>query len=801
MQNRSMNQPNTSPNLSPIKVLVVDDHPNTAMTLARAISQLGPRIEVRSATSGQEALEQVNDGAADILITDMIMPGMTGLELIEKLQKHPAGRPTFSYLVTAYDVPGLKVTARRLNVKDLIVKPVHPERICKIIIQAMEEIDHTRPVKKEGTGSKSFKILIADDLPDNLKLLARYLENEGYDYIQAKDGDETLEKVRSEMPDLVLLDVNMPKKDGFEVLAEIRADAATKHIPVIILTAARLGPMDVQSGLNLGADDYVIKPFDRRELFARIRTKLRVKEAEDLIRRRNRELTLLPEIGKDLSARLNLDELTDLVLRRTVETLGAEVGHIILLNAKGPLHKEYRISTSDTPTSSAQLPPLNDLLEQIRETRDGILIEDSHNDARWLSSTDDPAHSVVIVPMFGRLALMGLLVLVHEQAGYFTVEHQLLLQAIASQAAIAVENARLYTDMATEQQKLAAILKSAADAIMMFDLDGCLSMLNPAAEKLFTDYETKLGLPLARERGYDFLIEALEEIYTSEKANSEEVTWPDQRVFNASFTPIAEGGCVVVLHDVTHFKKLEKVKDEFIATASHDLRNPITSIRGYSQLMQNAGPLNDNQADFVKRIQHASAHMTELVENMLDLAKMDLGAEPKDEILDMTHLLWQIADEFQPQAEVKRQLLTLEKTATSSIVRGDGLQLRQALRNLVGNAIKYTPEGGTVTRSSMNKAGVVQVCTQDTGYGIPAAALPHILARFYRVRNNSHDEIEGNGLGLAIVKSIVEQHNGQISVESKPGKGSCFIITLPLVQLDSSPTSDLEISELDPVTK
>jgi len=308
-------------------------------------------------------------------------------------------------------------------------------------------------------------------------------------------------------------------------------------------------------------------------------------------------------------------------------------------------------------------------------------------------------------------------------------------------------------------------------------------------------------LPLARERGYDFLIEALEEIYTSEKANSEEVTWPDQRVFNASFTPIAEGGCVVVLHDVTHFKKLEKVKDEFIATASHDLRNPITSIRGYSQLMQNAGPLNDNQADFVKRIQHASAHMTELVENMLDLAKMDLGAEPKDEILDMTHLLWQIADEFQPQAEVKRQLLTLEKTATSSIIRGDGLQLRQALRNLVGNAIKYTPEGGTVTLSSVNKAGVVQVCIQDTGYGIPAADLPHIFDRFYRVRNNSHDEIEGNGLGLAIVKSIVEQHNGQISVESKPGKGSCFIITLPLVQLDSSPTSDLEISELDPVTK
>ena len=105
--------------------------------------------------------------------------------------------------------------------------------------------------------------------------------------------------------------------------------------------------------------------------------------------------------------------------------------------------------------------------------------------------------------MFGRFALVGLLVLVHEQPGYFKVEHQLLLQAIASQAAIAVENARLYIDMAREQQKLSAILTSAADAIIMFNSDGCLSMLNPAAEKLFTDYETKFGLPLTRGHGYD----------------------------------------------------------------------------------------------------------------------------------------------------------------------------------------------------------------------------------------------------------------------------------------------------------
>src|SRR6185436_9244128 len=125
---------------------------------------------------------------------------------------------------------------------------------------------------------------------------------------------------------------NMPHKDGFAVLHEIRSDPAIQHIPVIILTAAKLEPTDMQSGLNMGADDYITKPFDRRELLARIRTKLRVKEAEDIMRRRNRELNLLPEIGKELSARLNIEDLTTVLLKRTVETLGAMFGHIIVFN-------------------------------------------------------------------------------------------------------------------------------------------------------------------------------------------------------------------------------------------------------------------------------------------------------------------------------------------------------------------------------------------------------------------------------------------------------------------------------------
>lgn len=609
----------------PVHILIVDDHPNTATTLARAVSQMGPRVEVFAATSGRQAIERVRDHAADILITDMIMPEMNGLELLEKMQDHPGGRPAHVILITAYDVPGLKETARRLKVNEIIAKPVRPERICQIVEKIMKDWEQTKQPAQEKSTRKPFKILLADDHPDNVTLLARYMENEGYEYVTARDGVEAVEKTRAELPDLVLLDINMPKMDGFAALEEIRADPAVQHIPVIILTAARLDPTDIQSGLNLGADDYVTKPFDRLELMARIRTKLRVKEAEDAMRRRNRELSLLPEIGKELSARLDIEELSAVLLRRTVETLGAALGYLLVHGDAKPFQKTY--SASGTPSlgaPDAELPIPERLLKFVEDARQGITIEDTLADERWQAFPGDQSRSAVIVPLFGRHGRLGLLILAHERPKYFNLEHLLLLQAIASQAAIAIENARLYTDMAQEQKRLAAVLQSAADAILMFDAEGQLILLNPAAQKLFTDYESNVGLLLPSGRGYDELVRLMERAQMTQSTLTEEVLWPDGRSFTGQVTPIKEGGHVAVLHDVTYFKNLEQLKNEFIVTSSHDLKNPIAAISGFSYLMSQAGPLNEQQAEFVERIQFSADKMNELAQNMLKLIQTDL---------------------------------------------------------------------------------------------------------------------------------------------------------------------------------
>ena len=602
--------------------------------------------------------------------------------------------------MTAYDVPGLKETTRRLKVHNTIIKPVPTERICQIVKEVIDSMDRESSTPAEvPENPRLFKIMIADDLADNVNLLSRFIKNDGYDYIVASNGIEVLQKAHLEMPDLILLDVNMPQKDGFTALKELRADPDIRHIPVIILTAARPSPDDIQRGLSLGADDYVTKPFDKRELLARIRTKLRVKEVEDAIRRRNRELSILPEIARELSARLDVNELLDVALRRSVETLGAVVGHVITLHSREPLHKEYHISTSGMTPSSLQLPPLNDLVQQIKEKHGSLIIDDIHTDPHWQVGPADLTRSVIIVPMTGRLDLLGLFILAHEQPGYFNMEHQVLLQAIASQASIAVENTRLYASLIQEEQKFAAVLNGAADAILMFDAEKNLLLANPAGHRLFSNYEIKVGQRLPDGLGYDALLRLLDQAQLSSASPAREIHWPDKRVFSAMLTPLSEGGCVIVLHDVTHFKNLEKVKNEFIAAASHDLRNPIASMEGFSRLIEQAGPLNKSQTEFAKRIQNTAESMIELVENMLDLAKMDLGAEPKQEMVNLTHLLSEVADEFQPQAQVKSQLLTLVKSKSGLTIQGDTLQLRQALRNLVSNAIKYTPNGGTITLS------------------------------------------------------------------------------------------------------
>jgi signal transduction histidine kinase len=405
-----------------------------------------------------------------------------------------------------------------------------------------------------------------------------------------------------------------------------------------------------------------------------------------------------------------------------------------------------------------------------------------------------PTHSAVAVPMRAEGRVVGVLAIHSRQPNVFQESDRVLLETLAAQIMAALERLRLFESVDQERHRLDAVLRSAADAILVLDAAGRLQLINPAGARLFTDVETKLGQPLPEGRGYDDLAALLRQASSAPPAplspgvaglTVHQIAWPDQRVFAVVISAIEQGGQVAILHDVTEFKDLERVKNEFLATASHDLKNPLTAVIGYSDLLERVGSLTAQQAAFLGRIKSAARQMHELVQDLLDLARMDLGVQLSLERWDLGALADEVADEFRPQAAAKRQALSV--TEAEAPVMADPARLRQVLRNLIGNAVKYTPEGGRIEVLVSQPDGLAQLQVRDTGLGIPSGDLPYIFDKFYRVQAEDRQGIEGSGLGLAIVKAIVDQHAGTVAVESEVGQGTCFTVSLPLATPAAEP--------------
>jgi two-component system phosphate regulon sensor histidine kinase PhoR len=221
------------------------------------------------------------------------------------------------------------------------------------------------------------------------------------------------------------------------------------------------------------------------------------------------------------------------------------------------------------------------------------------------------------------------------------------------------------------------------------------------------------------------------------------------------------------------------MKSEFVSNVSHDLRSPLTTIKGFVQLLPKAGPLTPQQQEFSAKILKGVEYITELIGDLLDLGKIEAGVGLDMDVCQLDSIISKAVEDLRSQAEAKRQRLDVELTPQLSPVLGNDLRLGQVVANLVDNAIKYTPEGGLISVRANNDNGEIVVSVQDTGFGIPPADQPYIFDKFYRVQSEETDDIKGTGLGLAIVKSVIERHNGRVWVESKPGVGSTFTFMLP----------------------
>jgi two-component system phosphate regulon sensor histidine kinase PhoR len=357
---------------------------------------------------------------------------------------------------------------------------------------------------------------------------------------------------------------------------------------------------------------------------------------------------------------------------------------------------------------------------------------------------------------------------------------------MASGLSAALETSLAYQAAADERSTLAAVLASTPDAVIMMNPSGVVLLANAAVQPMLgLAPDAITGRPLLETVEYA----PLRQLFAVGRPGISELPLPDGRTAQASLVPVTTPfgepvGVAAILRDITVLKSLEQMKNDFVNTVSHDLKNPITIIAGLADLMLRAGPADERHQSRCQDIRDTAQRMAELVGDLLDLGKIEAGLDPYREPCDLVPLVGEALRIVGLHAEAKRVELRadLPREAWANVVP---TRIRQALINLLDNGVKYTPEGGRVTIGgvfSAAGAGTLTLRVSDTGIGIPARDLPHVFDKFFRVQGAFTRGISGTGLGLAITRSIVESHEGRIRVESIEGAGTTFVVELPLVR-------------------
>jgi len=338
-------------------------------------------------------------------------------------------------------------------------------------------------------------------------------------------------------------------------------------------------------------------------------------------------------------------------------------------------------------------------------------------------------------------------------------------------------------DLSSERDTLSAVLDTMADGVVVTDPAGRVNLLNPAARDLLNIRTEAVDgqrlMELVRDNELHQVIAACQEEKSRQQAEVSLIL--PLRYLSAIATPLENnGGVLLTLHDLTRMRQVETSQKEFVSNVSHELRNPMASIKAMVETLE-SGAVADRRValDFLARMRGDVDRINALVDDLLELSRMESGqftivAEP----LSLAPVVHTVSRQFSQQAEARQVNIVADLDESLPLVMADGEKLTQVFVNLVENSLKFTPANGSISIRARAEDGHVQVQLRDTGIGVAPQHLPHLFERFYKVDRSRRDS--GTGLGLAIVKQLVEAHGGRISVESREGEGCSFTFTVPL---------------------
>lgn len=524
-------------------------------------------------------------------------------------------------------------------------------------------------------------VLVVEDDPNVLGLLRKALARD-YQVVACSSGEEALKILREEECSLVITDLLLPGTSGLEILQA--ANELARPPAVIIITGYASLDSAVQA-TNDGALAYMTKPFNIDHLQSRVAKVLAQWETgcyASSLQERIQKLLALNQTSHGIGRALSLQEVLGSTLHATVQLADMERAVVLLLE-----EDRFSVFPPEEPLEVWQLDVERGVGGRALVNRRPEVIADARQDPRIPAELQRlGVRAWVVLPLAAGGEPLGLLYALNSHPTDFHRDQVEILSILASQVAVAIENAQLFTQL---------------------------------------------------QQAYDQL------------------------------------------------QELDQLKDEFIGLVSHELRTPLHSINGFVQLLL-GDKITDpaTRRDCLLRVANQTEHLRRLVEELLDLSRIEAGRLTIDKApLALGPLITDVVANLRGMAEEKGVTLEVALLPTLPLLEADGQRLRQVITNLVHNGIKFTPPPGQVTVAAEAEDGEVIISVTDTGPGIPSQALPRLFERFYQI-GDVFAHHEGMGIGLYISKRIVEAHGGRIWVKSEVGKGSTFYVALPLLALD-----------------
>jgi two-component system phosphate regulon sensor histidine kinase PhoR len=420
---------------------------------------------------------------------------------------------------------------------------------------------------------------------------------------------------------------------------------------------------------------------------------------------------------------------------------------------------------------------------------------------------DAPVRAVMLAPMTVRERPIGMLGVSSPQPNAFAAVDPRPLRILADQAAAALEKARLYTEIRRQKRHMEAVIRHMADGVVVLGPDGRVMSVNPAAERMLgvreadvlgwlpteeVDDERLQGLarvcrPL--DQSETPLHPALLDADDSDACPEVTVFTPKPYVLKVLSSTIRTetgepSGEVRVLHDVTHEREIEQMKDDFVSTVSHELRTPLFSIKGFVDLiLKGKVPDPAVQREFLSRVLEQANHLSAIVSDLLDAARLESGRfELRRTSVDLRQVIRDAITSVEALARDRGVDITWNPPAELPSAFGDARRLEQVVTNLLSNACRFSNGGSRVEVTCEVEGDHITVRVADEGIGIPPEAIPHLFDKFYQVDSSLTRRAGGTGLGLYITRNIVEAHGGRVTVQSQVGKGSVFSFSVPVAR-------------------